>query len=1028
LSLVLEYFNAPESPIAPDQQGDDELDDADGFGSEDGSDADLLLDGIRDPIDRLFKLAVWIRNPSSRAASKKVLDYRLIDPENGVDLLDIFKERDYDYISSSFLEFQKSRALADHPVSNPSLGGDSGTSADLVWEPIRSILAQHRKERSTGIESFLVHRLAQANTRRRQQFAYWKHHRSKLGLHTKTAMQRAHTQNASQTPHIGLTAGVGTEETAEAHFPMDDTPQARTIVASVTTASRLDVLRAASWNDQATNASVSEYAASAWRPGKEDLAFPQPPKHLSDGKFFECPYCFTLCSSVLLSERAWKAHLIHDLRPYQCTYESCKTSTQLYDSVEGWVKHEDSMHRLTMRCPEHPAHVFSHQEEFQVHLESEHGNRSDEVKAVMLTYASETTVPTVNRCCPVCLANFTTAKDLNSHIARHLERFSLFSLPRSAGDDGADDTGSSKHNLSRGDDSRAEGTAETLNFTDVDEVDPLNQAELTLQEPDRPPFTTEDIPFYQATTLSIRIPKLTPERASQYVKLFWKKSRITRETALGIREPVVGGEEGKAVFEMSGLPNVDLGTIWALVDLEKRGTLTQTEFIIAMHLISSRRSGAMPALPSQHASLPSELYEAAMRHCRGSPPVFEPDTTATTDSTPRQRTPQLDPKDWIITKDDRASYDREFQDLACGNPGVHLGDVAKRFFEEWTFSDKTLGKIFQLVDIGNKGFLTDDEFAAAMCLMRQQKHKGQGSHNPLPKTLPESLMSGSMQIRAINTREESQQQQPRSAVPTMGQDWDSIFAGLGDSPSSLSSGLHKSILGADPHDGAEPSSRGPTMNEDWDEIFRQDDQKQQTPPTPLEFGAPSSSIGRADETQQESPDPAAGKDWDAIFRRARQLEQLDSKVPGHEIGEGPSKPSELFRMTRSLSEGDKEKPMWKDFEDIGFNEPSKDAGLAQKGPGGDEGRVLLKNPLRSALDPPKRGISAFMFFANEQRDNVGEENPGIPFGQMGKILGNKWKALSDSQRAPYEAKAAADKKRYEQERQAYVAGDNEEES
>lgn len=36
-----------------------------------------------------------------------------------------------------------------------------------------------------------------------------------------------------------------------------------------------------------------------------------------------------------------------------------------------------------------------------------------------------------------------------------------------------------------------------------------------------------------------------------------------------------------------------------------------------------------------------------------------------------------------------------------------------------------------------------------------------------------------------------------------------------------------------------------------------------------------------------------------------------------------------------------------------------------------------------ALDPnaPKRGLSAYMFFANEQRENVREENPGIKFGR-----------------------------------------------
>lgn len=37
-----------------------------------------------------------------------------------------------------------------------------------------------------------------------------------------------------------------------------------------------------------------------------------------------------------------------------------------------------------------------------------------------------------------------------------------------------------------------------------------------------------------------------------------------------------------------------------------------------------------------------------------------------------------------------------------------------------------------------------------------------------------------------------------------------------------------------------------------------------------------------------------------------------------------------------------------------------------------------------SLDPnaPKRGLSAYMFFANEQRENVRDENPGISFGTI----------------------------------------------
>lgn len=62
-----------------------------------------------------------------------------------------------------------------------------------------------------------------------------------------------------------------------------------------------------------------------------------------------------------------------------------------------------------------------------------------------------------------------------------------------------------------------------------------------------------------------------------------------------------------------------------------------------------------------------------------------------------------------------------------------------------------------------------------------------------------------------------------------------------------------------------------------------------------------------------------------------------------------------------------------------------------------------------------------MFFANENRDIVKAENPNITFGQVGKVLGEKWKALTAEEKEPYEAKAKADKKRYESEKELYMA-------
>ncbi|KAK3998116.1 hypothetical protein QBC44DRAFT_386391 [Cladorrhinum sp. PSN332] len=517
LTEVVEYFNDASSTLEGAADTNSELDDGGDFRLEDGSDMDLLLDGVRDPIDRLFKLAVWIRNPSSRAASQKVLHHQLVDPETGVDLVDTFRRYDYDYVSALFLEYRKSRAMADRPTVEPHFNHGKGyLSSDGVWEPILSVLSQYEKERRAGTESFLVQRIATACTRRRQQFAYWKHHRSKLGLQLIAAMHQARIRGNSpilhplqtEIPTTVMPATVGILPTGNTLNPLPAVAQ------SVTTASRLDAFQATSWNDQATNASVSEYAASEWRPGKEHLGFPSPPNHLSDGKFFECPYCFTICSRALLSERAWRAHLIHDLRPYMCTYEDCKTADQLYDNIQAWIKHEESMHRRAMRCPEHPTHAtFTHPGDFRMHLESEHSHCDDDAKEALLIYASNSTSESVARCCPICFVVFAAADDFNNHIARHLERFSLFSLPRSAGDDGADDRhqpgsnepDNSQGTASRGEGaasrgegaaSRGEGTADTLTFTDVGEGDSLHREQSDGHEyashATSPPYTLLD--------------------------------------------------------------------------------------------------------------------------------------------------------------------------------------------------------------------------------------------------------------------------------------------------------------------------------------------------------------------------------------------------------------------------------------------------------------------------------------------------------------------------------------------------------
>lgn len=399
-------------------EGEEEHEDED----DEGIDMELLLDGVRDPINRLFKMSTKIRNPSTRLGSSRAANYRQIDEDTGVDFLEAIKESDLDYVASVFLEYRKVRACQEnHPAEPP--GGPLGENDDEVWEPIRTVLIQEQERQRTGVNFYLIERIAQANCRRRQQFAYWAKHRDKLDKHTKSYQAKK-----TQFP------------TAQPHRAVENTPGT---VPSVTTATRLDVARL-EVSDNRSSWTLSEYAPSTRQAGHAPVDFPPAPKRsrsIHSDKFFECPYCFFLCPKEILADKAWKAHLIHDLRPYICTYEDCKNPTQLYDSRQDWVQHENSEHRKIWRCLDHSDQVFKSLETYKHHLQEQHGGSiSGEASSIRIIQASESVSDILNRACPICMAELDTTRAMESHIALHLERFARFSLPRSIIND--DDDGS----------------------------------------------------------------------------------------------------------------------------------------------------------------------------------------------------------------------------------------------------------------------------------------------------------------------------------------------------------------------------------------------------------------------------------------------------------------------------------------------------------------------------------------------------------------------------------------------------------
>jgi hypothetical protein len=77
---------------------------------------------------------------------------------------------------------------------------------------------------------------------------------------------------------------------------------------------------------------------------------------------------------------------------------------------------------------------------------------------------------------------------------------------------------------------------------------------------------------------------------------------------------------------------------------------------------------------------------------------------------------------------------------------------------------------------------------------------------------------------------------------------------------------------------------------------------------------------------------------------------------------------------------------------------------------------------KKVKDPnaPKKGMSAFMLFSNDQRNKIKTENPDLSFGEIGRKVGEAWKGLNDKQKQVYVKKSEEDKKRYESDMQTYT--------
>ncbi|KAL8778348.1 MAG: hypothetical protein Q9213_007458 [Squamulea squamosa] len=267
---------------------------------------------------------------------------------------------------------------------------------------------------------------------------------------------------------------------------------------------------------------------------------------------------------------------------------------------------------------------------------------------------------------------------------------------------------------------------------------------------------TGPAPLQPQTSGPIRVPPLTHDKVTQFSSLF---------EGSGAQKGILSGDAAKSIFERAQLPNEVLGRIWNLADTEQKGALGLTEFIIAMHLLTSYKNGSMRALPQ---ILPAGLYEAASRRAipresTGSRQI--PENANPPSAIPRQfsgasyqqpgspgfrpqfaesQRPETPTGDqWAVNPQDKAAFDQIFRTVDITNRGFITGDQAVSFFSNSRLPEEALAQIWDLADINSEGQLNKEEFAVAMYLIRQQRSKTTG-RDVLPQTLPSNLVPPSM--------------------------------------------------------------------------------------------------------------------------------------------------------------------------------------------------------------------------------------------------------------------------------------------
>lgn len=158
------------------------------------------------------------------------------------------------------------------------------------------------------------------------------------------------------------------------------------------------------------------------------------------------------------------------------------------------------------------------------------------------------------------------------------------------------------------------------------------------------------------------------------------------------------------------------------------------------------QAGSPP--PSRQVRFAAVGVKDSPQSITASPHVQSPSAGAVANSLPAPTTSTVSSHPDEISAEEKSGYDGFYDSLNPSGNGVLEADKAVDFFSKSGLPIEVLANVWDLADIRKSGSLSKDEFAVAMHLIH-----GCLGGNPLPSTLPESLIPASLRSIAPRKRE-----------------------------------------------------------------------------------------------------------------------------------------------------------------------------------------------------------------------------------------------------------------------------------